>query len=277
MPWRTQVGQYGLTVLVRDALSGVATYGVIVLPGSGCAGFGPIADRYFHSLRKAKVAVLQKPLVDPSAWPAPAVCAQPFIQWDNLRDWTLAATHVANQIATLHMGQLPIVLVGISEGGEIALQVARQVPGVSALVLISSPGLDPTNLAEMVAEDAGASASWRRLLHLAAGSAAEDRVVAGRSLLYWRVLLQWRVMDALASSDLPLLQAWGGRDASIPQRAFAKFAAARSALSPESYCTLTWPAADHGLQDGAVDHIQDVWHHVELWQRSGRWSCPQLE
>lgn len=270
---RIQAGDHLVSVLVRDALDGPATYGVIVLPGSGCAGLAPIAERYFRALRRARVAVIHKPFVDVNAWPAPAVCSDSFVKWDNLRDWTWTASAVANKVVAQHLAGLPIVVVGVSEGGEISPRVAAQVPGITALVLLSSSGLDPAQLALMVAEQTGTLASWQRIVRSASGSSPGDRIIGGRSLLYWRVLLQWRVKDQLAVSTLPLLQAWGGRDSSVPQQAFMEFAEARFAMSAGSYCPMTWPSADHGLQDGDIDHIQDVWRSVEFRQRTGQWLC----
>ena len=42
-------------------------YRVIVVPGSGCAGMGAFADRYFAGLQHAQVLVLHKPGVSPQA------------------------------------------------------------------------------------------------------------------------------------------------------------------------------------------------------------------
>ena len=50
-----------LTALKRPALAPPARYRVVVIPGSGCTGWGPVAPRYFAGLLHAELLVLHKP------------------------------------------------------------------------------------------------------------------------------------------------------------------------------------------------------------------------
>ena len=50
-----------LQTLQRAERTAPLRYRVIVIPGSGCAGMGPIAERYFAGLLHAQVLVLHKP------------------------------------------------------------------------------------------------------------------------------------------------------------------------------------------------------------------------
>ncbi|RYF57755.1 MAG: alpha/beta hydrolase, partial [Comamonadaceae bacterium] len=80
-------GATTLQVLTRDARTAPLRYRVIVIPGSGCAGMGPIAERYFAGLLHAQVLVLHKPGVGPQARTAPGDCAPGFVQQDRLSTW----------------------------------------------------------------------------------------------------------------------------------------------------------------------------------------------
>src|SRR6218665_3111559 len=56
-----------LQALLRSERAAPLRYRVIVLPGSGCAGLGAFAERYFDGLLHAQVLVLHKPGVAPQA------------------------------------------------------------------------------------------------------------------------------------------------------------------------------------------------------------------
>ena len=62
-------------------------YRVVVVPGSGCAGMGPFADRYFRGLLHAQVTVLHKPGVHPADTTPAADCPARFVQADHLSAW----------------------------------------------------------------------------------------------------------------------------------------------------------------------------------------------
>src|SRR6218665_1316384 len=68
-----------LQALLRSERVAPLRYRVIVLPGSGCAGLGAFAERYFAGLLHAQVLVLHKPGVAPQARTAAANCAPDFV------------------------------------------------------------------------------------------------------------------------------------------------------------------------------------------------------
>lgn len=131
-----------LQALVRSERTAPLRYRVIVIPGSGCAGMGPIADRYFAGLLHAQVLVLHKPGVDPQARTAPADCAPDFVQQDRLSTW-FAQARVALQADAQQRERegapvLPQLLVGISEGAELLPALAPEVPQLAGLVMLAS-------------------------------------------------------------------------------------------------------------------------------------------
>ena len=75
-----------LAALKRHALTPPARYRVVVIPGSGCTGWVPLAARYFAGLLQAELLLLHKPGVDISAGLA-AQCSAAFVQNDNLPAW----------------------------------------------------------------------------------------------------------------------------------------------------------------------------------------------
>lgn len=269
-PFLTQTITVGdaqaLSVLTRDALAAPTRYQAIVIPGSGCGGMAPIADRYFAGLLHARINVLTKPWVDPAAWPAPMVCSDQFIARDSLKDWLSLAQQTLDRLAAADPA-LPIVLIGISEGAELLPALAAGRANVSLLVLIGSPGLDPADVAARQFARLGAADQWAALTTKSQSASPDTSIVHGRQLRYWRELIDWHVAEPLMTSGIPKLMAWGMQDALIPPAAFAE-SAQRWADVPAQLCTMAFDDADHGLQSAKRDGLPLVWAQVELAQRS---------
>lgn len=279
-------GEAGATLaaLARPERTAPARFRVIVVPGSGCAGMGPWAERYFAGLLHAPVLVLHKPGVDPFARTPPGDCARSFVQQDRLSTW-LAHARAALQADALVQQQrggspLPQVLVGISEGAELLSGLAPHVPRLAGLVLLSASGLDPRDAGALQAQRLGADADWVALGAKVGGGLPDSAVVQGRSLGYWRDLWRWPVAQPLIDSPWPLMQVWGGADALVPAAAYEHFAQkvrqGRVQGAPEAWCARRIDGADHGLQrragpaGDALDGVQQVWAWLEQWARDPR-------
>ena len=272
-------GEGGVTLraLQRSERATPLRYRVIVVPGSGCAGLGPIADRYFAGLLHAQVLVLHKPGVDPQARTAPADCGPDFVRQDRLSTW-LAHARAALRADGLERQGQPVVpqwLVGISEGAELLPALAPEVPHLVGLVLLSASGLDPQEAGELQAQRRGLAADWQALGQLQAGPLPDSTVAQGRSLGYWRDLWHWPVAQPLIDGPWPVLQVWGGHDALVPAAAYERFARRMDARvnqrQPVPWCVRRLEGADHGLQragETGGDGVQQVWALTEQWARA---------
>lgn len=265
-----------LQTLQRAERTAPLRYRVIVIPGSGCAGMGPIADRYFAGLLHAQVLVLHKPGVDPQSQTKPADCPHPFVLQDRHSTWLAQARAALRADARQREGQaaVPQLLVGISEGAELLPALAPEVPHLAGLVLIGASGLDPQEAGALQARRMGAEGDWTALGQLVAGAPHDSVVVQGRSLGYWRDLWHWPVAQPLIDSPWPVLQVWGADDALVPAQAYERFAKRAAPRSPAGWCVRRLPGADHGLQqrvaDGEhpADGVQRVWAWLEQWVRA---------
>jgi len=260
-------GETRLQALVRAERTAPLRYRVIVLPGSGCAGLGPLAERYFAGLLHARVWVLHKPGVHPDERRPPGDCPAEFVQADALSAWQAHALAAVRALVREEGAAVPTVLVGISEGAELLPVLAREVPLLAGLVLLSSSGLDPREAGQMQARRLGALPAWEALGRAQAGVAPDDSVVQGRSLRYWRDLWQWPVQQPLLQGPWPVLHAWGDADDMVPPPAYEQFAQ-RAQHRNAPYCALRLAGANHGLQAGKVDGVQQVWAAVEGWGRA---------
>ena len=253
------------SIWLRGALGGPARLRVWWVPGSGCPGFMPTGQAWLDAWPEAEIRVLIKPGID-----AAGRCAPDFPSRDRLRDWSHAARLAIESSATSAqpLQPLPTLLVGLSEGGEILAALAPAVEGLSGLVLIAAPGLDPQAWAAEQAAREHDTAGWRALLAQASSDAPDETLLDGRSLGYWRDLLQWRQQAALLALPVPLARAWGERDERIPPTAYARFAALANARSG-GWCDWPVPAANHALQGSQGDGIAQLLSRLSAWSRRG--------
>ena len=256
-----------MRALQRGARVAPLRYRVIVVPGSGCAGMGAFAGRYFAGLLHAEVLVLHKPGTDPQARTAQGDCAPDFVRQDRLSAWLAHVRAALRADARAGVPQVPQLLVGISEGGELLAALAPEVPQLAGLVLLSASGLDPQEAGALQARRLGAGADWDALGQAQAGRAPDGAVLQGRSLGYWRDLWHWPLAQPLIQGPWPLLQVWGGNDELVPAAAYERFAErAQGRAAP--FCARRLDGADHGLQRGSVDGLQQVWAWTEQWARA---------
>ncbi|WP_269532923.1 alpha/beta hydrolase [Chitinimonas sp. BJYL2] len=260
-----------MALLQRGATVAPLRYRAIVLPGSGCAGLAPIAERYFAGLLHGEVWVLHKPGVDAAQWPAPDPCSPDFIASDAPLN-NLAAYESAIRQQVPAASDLPLVLIGISEGAELVPALSQRLGGAALWVMLGNAAQDPAEVGERQAVRLGQTAAWQRLRTAAASQRPDSQIIEGRTLAYWRQLFAMRLTDTVQASTIPLLLAYGEQDALIPADVYAN-TRARLPQRPTPSCVLAQPDADHGLQTPVSDGVQQVWARVEQHFRGG-WACP---
>lgn len=272
--WPAKSNRLPLTVLKRQPATPPRRLRVIFIPGSGCSGMAPIASRYFAALLHAEVWVLQKPGVDIHAGPSSDTCNEAFIAGDALSWWQEDAVLAINTLYAANTERLPTWLVGVSEGGELLPGLMRHIPDLHGLVLLSASGLNPSRAGHMQARAKKHEAAWRQMIRLARSDVPDMQLAQGRTLKYWRDLLDWQIEQHLLDAPWPLLQVWGSADIMIPPAAYEEFAQ-RAADRRMPFCSWSVTGADHGLQlpDG-TDGLQWVWGRIESWARSGKLLCP---
>lgn len=258
-----------VAALQRSALVPPARYRVVVVPGSGCTGWVPLAPRYFAGLLHAELLVLHKPGADPSAG-AGAACSAAFQASDDLAHWRAAAQSALAALGSGHptaTTDLRLLLVGISEGAELLPELANALPAVAGVVMVSAPGLDPVQAGELQAQRLDQAAAWQHLRAGQSGAWADETVVQGRTLRYWRSFWTWPLAQPLLAGPWPLLRVWGDGDEAVAPAAYTRFAVL-AAHRAAPWCDVRLPQADHGLQTPTQDGVQWLWAQLERWARS---------
>jgi hypothetical protein len=217
----------------------------------------------------ADVLLLQKPWATPWAG-LDEPCGGESLQQDHLPAWRdhlimAVRQHIAEQ-PDFWRGP-PLLWVGLSEGAELIPSLVPHLPPMSAVVLVSSSGLNPQRVGAAQAHRQGHTKVWQNLsaqVHDARWP--NDHVTQGRSLLHWRTLFAWSVEDGWVHVRTPLLRVWGSNDQHIPPAIYEEGASVlKNAHVP--WCDWVLPNADHHLQSPERDGVQWLWHQIERWGR----------
>ena len=251
--------------------------------GSGCASMQYFLPRYFDGMEgesgALRILLLQKRFIDVRSWDRNgAPCSAQFGRADHLSRWLAdQAEFMVSELGALQRaGQLPhrIILAGVSEGAELVPLLARMVPGVTQVVMISNGGMHP--LAVYRAQQS-AMAGTRAPLAMESGQPIVPMAVlpppadpdapaaqfGGRSWRYWYELQALTHIDNLLALEMPLFVAVGSADMTVPV-ASAYFLHAQFLLHHKVNLHLTiYPGADHGLKTNSHINLSDFWFNFD--------------
>ena len=243
---------------------------IFVFPGSGCASIGSHLPSYFRGLEgesgPLRVFVLEKRHSNPKSDAQP--CTDRFVRDDHPRRWLSDYNEfVAAQLARRQ--PLRVVLVGISESGEVVPRLASEIAHVTHVVLLASPGADPLDAFRRQAAKyrmAGAD----EVLAVLSGPPPTDvdgTMVAGRSYRYWAELAELATRASLLQLRIPILIGIGEADRMVPAELAFETRDLLASSGRASLTLLAFANADHGLVDvsNGRRRLPDFWHNVDLW------------
>lgn len=245
---------------------------IFVFGGSGCIAMGPILPDYFRGLEgesgPLRVFVLHKRFVDAFSQAAP--CGDNFVRWDHPRQWLADYREfVESQLSRGDPGR--VVLVGISEGGEVVPLLARSINQVTHVVLLGNPGADSLESFRALGQNHGIGEfdhvlrALREPPPLDPDSAGAR--VAGRSWRYWSELPQLKTRQSILELEIPIMIGMGGADTLVPAELAQQTRDAHAKRGRGSLTLAVFPDADHGLFDASRgrNRLPDFWHQVDLW------------
>lgn len=247
---------------------------LFVVPGSDCASMAQYLPQYFRGLEgesgAVRIFILHKRFIQESSWNGVWGCSRAFIDVDYPSRWVADQTEfITTQLQAAQSTRAQpkrVVLVGISEGGEIVPLLARSLPAVTHVALLSNGGMNPMDVYRMQAQRHGfAAAGDFDGTDLATAREGMQQYISGRRPRYWLELQQITHSDNLLALSIPLLIAMGENDQSVPIES-AWYIRDQFALRGKSNLTLlTYPGADHGLATNRHAHLPDFWHALDLW------------
>lgn len=219
---------------------------IFYVGGSGCISLRTYLAVYFRSLPEGfNVVALEKVGVRQTA--IPTSCTELF--WDN---YTYDRLLARNKTALLHLQNATKdrvhAIVGTSEGGPIALELAAQSPNIPKVVVIGAGGMLQREELEALAKRNGDLDKLRTLLaKVDADPSNRNAWALGYPHPYWSSVLDRDPQDYLPAVHQPVFLLIGANDNNVP------VASARRAHTLLSNSQLVeWPNANHvfATQDG---------------------------
>jgi dienelactone hydrolase len=243
---------------------------LFVISGSDCRSMKEYLPQYFRGLEgesgPVRLFVLHKRFIEERTWEHWWGCGKEFIDADYPSRWITDQTEfiTAQLRAARHEHRLPkrIVLLGISEGGDIVPLLAQHVPGVSHVAILSNGGMDPAAAYRLQAKKQGFTAV---IDVLDSPTFNTSPYAGGRALRYWSELQELKQTDALLALSIPVLIAMGENDQSVPIESAWHIRDRFMESGKTNLTLLSYPGADHGLNRNGYSHLPDFWHVFDMW------------
>jgi alpha-beta hydrolase superfamily lysophospholipase len=247
---------------------------LFVVGGSDCTSFAYFLPQYFRGLEgesgDVHIYMLQKRYVSPYSWGRVWGCSENFIHADRPEQWLADQTEfIRQQLLSLPQGsQQRVVLLGISEGGEIAPILAQRISQTTHLVILANGGLDPLDAYSLQRAKQGLapSAALRKLLENPVLDASKNTdLILGRTATYWLQVNNIQQIENLLLLKMPILMTMGEEDQIIPIESawYAKDEFEKQ--SNKNLTLITYPDADHSLTSQKINFLPDFFHKMDLW------------
>lgn len=230
---------------------------IVLIDGSGCGKFSARLAGYFDQYAGGlDVYYLEKPHVAQDAPAQPQTCSAAFERADRReRRVSDMLQFLEREPRLKKAGERSIALLGFSEGGAVAPQVAAHSRKVGWLAVIGAGGMKQSDEFLLFAKRgvlpyaqvAGTSTLADTFADIARHPLALDKHFFGHPYAYWSSHLFQDPLLAYAQLELPIVVAMGERDESVPiesgrllQRYFAQRPRA-------DFRFFEFPGANHGL------------------------------
>lgn len=242
---------------------------LFVISGADCGSFAPLLPHYFRGLEggfgDVKIFILQKRHI--SYLSHPQKCSDDFVSMDHPSQWLADQFEFIQQkISLVSVDQTynRIVLLGISEGAEIAPLIAQKIPAITHLVLLSNGGMPPIDALKLQREKNGTSvpAFISNLNKIPEVNGVRQ---LGRSWKYWVQISKINQIENLLSLHIPILMAMGEEDPVVPVES-AMFAKRQFEMAGKANLrVLIYAGAGHQLEADGINYLSDFFHKMDLW------------
>ncbi|MFZ6733386.1 alpha/beta hydrolase family protein [Undibacterium sp. Ji42W] len=245
---------------------------IFVISGSDCVSMGPFLPQYFSGLEgesgRTRIFIMHKRHILPGS--NGVACGEAYKRADYPSHWQVDQLEfIRAQMTTLQaQGNMPqrLIIMGISEGAELAPVLAQQLPATH-LVLLSHAGMNALDVyASLAKKNPSMLPAWQQLQRgLSATPADPDTArLHGRSWRYWSEIAAIPQTANLLALNIPILLAVGDADPVIPDDAIARlrqqFQAAGQVIDIRHF-----PGAGHSLSTKDKNYLPDFMHQIDLW------------
>lgn len=258
---------------VKKSPTNPITY-VFVVGGSDCASFAYFLPQYFRGLEgesgDVHIYMLQKRYISPYSWGRVWGCSHKFVRSDHPEQWLAdQAEFIRQQLSSLPQApKQRVVLLGISEGGEIAPILAQRIPETTHLVILANGGLDPLDAYALQRSKQGLviPEKLNALLEKQVLSEPENSsLILGRTESYWLQISKIQQIENLLLLNIPILMAMGMKDQVVPIESAWYAKEIFEKQSNKNLTLITYPEADHSLASQKKNFLPDFFHKMDMW------------
>ena len=230
---------------------------IVLIDGSGCGKFGPRLPGFFDGYEGSlHVYFLEKPHVAPDAGAQPQHCSDAFERADR-RERRVAdiVEFIDREQRLTTAGARSLGLLGFSEGGAVAPQVAAKSRKVGRLAVIGAGGMRQSDefllFAARGVQPYAQLAANRPLadtfVDIGAHPAALDKHFFGHPYAYWSSHLFQDPLATYARLEIPIVAAMGEKDESVPIESGRRLQAYFAGRPQADFRFFEFPGANHGL------------------------------
>ncbi|WP_420475596.1 alpha/beta hydrolase family protein [Noviherbaspirillum sp. ST9] len=251
-----------------DAVLPPSTY-LFMIPGSDCGSMDGVLPGYFDGLDgragAIRIFILHKRFIGADAQGS---CSAEFIRADHPERWLADQEEfIRAELSAARVNDQPperIVIVGMSEGAEIAPLLAKRIPGVTHVALLANGGMDPFDTYRLQMQRHGfhqAVADIERACALP----SDEMVVSERTCRYWQELRTLRHADNLLALDTPVFIAMGEEDTLVPIESAWFIREKFTTAGKKNLHLLTVPGTGHDFLREGKSALPYLWDALEQW------------
>ncbi len=158
-----------------------------------------------------------------------------------------------------------VILFGVSEGGDIAANLATKIPKITHLVIVGSGGMKNSDSFKIVAQKYGMN--FEKLYNKVQKDPNNtSKKIFGQTYKYWSSVLSVNPMDYYKHITIPILVASGGYDKNSPVESVYYLQKRFQKLHKSNLTVKIYSKCDHTLKDD-----KDKSHKKEFMEFFTRW------
>lgn len=224
--------------------------------GFGCPSWKYVMPGYINGLAEpARIFVLNKRFTGDRST-GMFGCSRDFHLANNPGQWVADYSEfIAAQLKRSDHKPKNVVLVGVSEGGQVAIRIAARMPAITHLALIGDGGYSMRKLLSTLHEKGDISCditqAWPTI---SADPRSIDKSWCGSPYRYWSDVLDYDPMPDLLALDIPLLVGIGEKDRSNPVESALSLQAEFEKAGKNNLVLKVYPGAGHTLNAGDISY-----------------------
>lgn len=244
---------------------------IVLIDGSGCGKFSTRLPSFFEAYGgKLDLYFLEKPHVAPDAPAQPQRCSAAFEGADRLDKRVADIVQFLEREPRLKAaGARSIALLGFSDGGAVAPQVAAASRKIGWLAVIGAGGMRQRD--EFLLFAARGVQPYVQLVNeeiladIARHPTALDKHFFGHSYAFWGARLSYDPLASYAKLNIPIVVAMGEKDESVPVESGRLLRDYFAARPGSDFRFFEFAGANHGLGTPDGSQLKPFLARVLRW------------